>query len=168
MKVVKFIVDLFEKHLSAIFLFVLFLSMFLQVILRYVFNMPSPELYEISTYSFAWTVLLGAAFARRYRDHIRFNIIYERLPRKVQLVIDIIFDSFLTVLLILAFPPVIRQALWYKMIRSEVLGIPWTYLVMCLPIFMGLVVGRNIVFLYRELRELIKGEPMKVEEKPWR
>jgi len=166
-KILKTVVDIVEQHLSSIFLFSVFISMFFQVWLRYIFKMPSPELYEITLYSFAWAVLLGAAYAHRYRDHIRFNIIYEKLPRKAQLVIDIVFDALLTILFTISLRPVFRQAFWYHMIRSEVLGIPWTYLVFCLPLFIILVIGHNVIFLYYEIRELFTGKPMNLEEKPW-
>jgi len=166
-KFLKVLVDVFEKHLSSIMLFILFASMFIQVILRYFFNMPSPELFEISTYSFVWTVLLGAAFASRYRDHIRFNIIYEKFPRKVQLIVDIFFDTFFNLLLLISLYPVLRQSFWYKIIRSEVLNIPWTYLVICLPIAMVLIIVHNSIFIYKAIIELIKRKHVDVEEKPW-
>jgi TRAP-type C4-dicarboxylate transport system, small permease component len=93
-KVLKIISNVLEVHVPAISIFVLFLSMFLQVILRYGFKHPSPELFEISSYTFVWTVLLGAALANRYRNHIKFDIIYNKLPQKARIVIDILFDSF--------------------------------------------------------------------------
>jgi len=167
LKILKGILNVVEIHLPSVLLFAFTLSMFLQVVLRYVFRFPSPELYEITSYSFVWTVLLGAAYANRYRDHLRFNIIYEKLPRKAQLVVDIAFDSLITVLFIISLKPILKQTFWYHIIRTEVLGIPWTYLVICLPIFMILVVYHNIVFIYYEIRELIKGIPINLEGKPW-
>lgn len=167
LNIFKKVLDVVEIHIPSILLFAFTLSMFLQVLLRYVFKFPSPELYEITSYSFVWTVLLGAAYAHRYRDHLRFNIIYEKLPRKAQLVVDIAFDSLITVLFIISLKPILKQTFWYHIIRTEVLGIPWTYLVICLPIFMILVVYHNIVFIYYEIRELIKGIPINLEGKPW-
>ncbi|MCD6552348.1 TRAP transporter small permease [Thermotoga sp.] len=167
LSIFKGVLDAVEIHMPSILLFAFTLSMFLQVLLRYVFKFPSPELYEITSYSFVWTVLLGAAYAHRYRDHLKFNIIYEKLPRKAQLVIDITFDSLITVLFIISLKPILKQAFWYHIIRTEVLGIPWTYLVLCLPVFMILVVYHNIVFIYYEIRELITGIPVNLEGKPW-
>ncbi|PLV59051.1 TRAP transporter small permease [Thermotoga sp. KOL6] len=165
--ILKTILDVLEIHLPSILLFTFTISLFLQVLLRYVFKFPSPELYEITSYCFVWTVLLGAACAHRYRDHLRFNIIYEKLPRKVQLVIDITFDSFITILFIISLKPILKQTFWYHLIRSEVLGIPWTYLVISLPVFMILVIYHNISYVYYGIRELITGVPAKTEGKPW-
>lgn len=168
MKLLKRIKDIFQIHVPAVCVLILFLGMFAQVILRYVFRHPSPEAFEISSYSFVWSVLLGAALANKYRNHIRFDIIYNKLPRKTQIVTDIVFDLFFSSLLIISLKPVVSQALWYKIIRSEVLGIPWTYLALCLPIAMVLMIIDNVRFIFLNLRELFFRKTYKMEERPWR
>lgn len=168
MNVLKKIKNLTQIHLPAVCVLILFSSMFMQVLLRYVFRHPSPEAFEISSYSFVWSVLLGAALANRYKNHIRFDILYNKLPRKVQIVIDIFFDAFFSLLLIISLRPIVSQALWYRIIKSEVLGIPWTYLTLCLPIAMLLMIADNFRFIILNLRELIFNKPFKLEERPWR
>ncbi len=148
-------------------MFVLTSSMFLQVILRYGFKHPSPELFEISSYSFVWTVLLGAALANKYKNHIKFDVIYNKFSQKAKCIIDIIFDSFFSILLLISLFPVVKQSLWYKIIRSEVLGIPWTYLVICLPIMMVLITMQNVSSVYKNLRKLIEKRTEKTEESKW-
>lgn len=160
--------DLIQIHVPAVCVFILFLSMFAQVLLRYVFKHPSPEAFEISSYSFVWSVLLGAALANRYKNHIKFDILYNKFPRKAQIVIDIVFDSFFNVILIVALKPIVSQSLWYRIIKSEVLGIPWTYITMCLPIAMLLMIVDNSRFIILNLRELIFKKTYKLEERPWR
>lgn len=168
MKVIRKIKDIVQIHLPAVCVFVLFLSMFAQVLLRYVFRHPSPEAFEIASYSFVWSVLLGAALANRYRNHIKFDILYNKFPRKVQLVIDIFFDAFFSALLIISLKPIVSQMLWYRIISSEVLGIPWAYLTLCFPIAMVLIVIDNCRFIYLNLRELLFRKPYRLEERPWR
>lgn len=168
MNILKKIKNLVQIHLPAVCVLILFSSMFMQVLLRYVFRHPSPEAFEISSYSFVWSVLLGAALANRYKNHIRFDILYNKLPRKIQIVIDIFFDAFFSLLLIISLEPILSQALWYRIIRSEVLGIPWTYLTLCLPMAMVLMIIDNSIFIFLNLRELLRGKPFKLEERPWR
>ncbi|MGB9821782.1 MAG: TRAP transporter small permease [Pseudothermotoga sp.] len=152
----RVISNILEIHVPAVSIFVLFLSMFLQVVLRYGFKHPSPELFEISSYTFVWTVLLGAALANRYKNHIRFDIVYNKLPRKARLIIDIVFDSLFSILLLISLFPVVKQSIWYRIIKSEVLGIPWTYLVICLPLMMILITIQNGLSVYRNVLELLK------------
>ncbi|MEN3008975.1 TRAP transporter small permease [Pseudothermotoga sp.] len=168
MNILKKIKNLFQIHLPAVCVLLLFSSMFVQVLLRYVFRHPSPEAFEISSYSFVWSVLLGAALANRYRNHIKFDILYNKFPRKVQIIVDIIFDSFFSALLTISLKPIVSQALWYRIIKSEVLGIPWVYLTLCLPIAMLLMIIDNCRFIFLNLRELIFNKPFKLEEKTWR
>lgn len=156
-----------ELHGSSLFLFTLFITMLLQVIFRYLLKKPSPELFEITQYSFPWGVLLGAACAQRYRDHIRFNILYNKFPKKARLVIDVIFDMAVVVLFAFSMRTVLHQTFWYSMLRSEVLDIPWTYLVFCLPLFLVLVIIHNLVHIYHAIREIARDVPHSPEAKPW-
>jgi TRAP-type C4-dicarboxylate transport system permease small subunit len=166
-KFFHFLLTFVEDYASSLFLFIVFIGMFLQVVLRYLFKHPSPELFEVTQYAFPWGVLLGAAYAQRHRDHIRFNIIYEKLPRKVQLLLDLVFDLLILGLFVFALPSVLRQTFWYGMLRSEVLGIPWNYLVFCLPLFLILIIIHNAIFIYRGIREFLTGKITPPEEKPW-
>jgi len=166
-KVFLHLINFVEVHIASIILLTLFLSMFFQVVLRYVFNYPSPALFEISGYTFIWVVFLGAPLARRFRSHIRFNILYEKFPRKVQLVIDLVMNVAFNIGMLITFFPVLENFGWYKYLKSDVLRIPWTYLLLCFPLFILLIVLHNSVWIYKELKELITGKPGKMEEKPW-
>lgn len=163
-RTLKIISDVIQVHIPAISILILFLSMFLQVILRYGFKHPSPELFEISSYTFVWTVLLGAALANRSKNHIRFDIVYSKLPKKIQLFTDIVFDGLFSFLLLISLSPIIRQALWYRIIKSEVLGIPWTFLVICLPLMMILIIIQNIISIYKNTIVLLKKTTKIAEE----
>ncbi len=166
-RVVVYIVDLIEVHINAIIFITLFLSMLSQIFMRYVLNKPSPLLHEVTMYTFVWTVYLSAALAHRYDSHIKFNILYDKFPRKVQLIIDLIFDIFVSILFVIALPPVINQLKMYSFIKSQITEIPWTYLFMVFPIFMILVLIHNARRIYLEFLELFKGIPPVKEEKSW-
>jgi TRAP-type C4-dicarboxylate transport system permease small subunit len=166
-KTFKQILDFIEVHFNAVVFMTLFLSMVIQVFMRYVLNRPSPILHELTSYTFVWTVYLSAALTRRFKGHIRFNILYDALPRKAQLIIDLIFDLFVSSLFVISFYPVVNALISYKFIESTVLGISWTYLFIVFPVFMILVLIHNIKFIYYEIRELITGEKAPEEEKPW-
>ena len=166
-RILRILIDFFEIHLNAVIFVTLFMSMVIQVFMRYVLNMPSPLLHEITMYSFVWTVYLSSAFARRCRSHIRFNIIYDLLPRKFQLIVDLVFDIFVSVLFCMSFIPVVKMLISYNFIESHILKISWTYLFVVFPIFMLLILIHNVKFIYSELMELIKGKKPPKEEKPW-
>ncbi|HQC15626.1 TRAP transporter small permease [Mesotoga prima] len=166
-KIVQISLNLIESWGGVIFLGLLFLSVFFQVILRYVFNSPSPELFEIAQYSFIWTIFLGAPYARKFDAHIKFDIIFLKLPRKTQLILQILFDLFFCVMLIMTLGPVLGDVFFYKIIKSEVLRIPWTYLFICFPIFMILTFIHNVIWIVKSFIELFSGKVLPKEVEPW-
>ena len=69
------ILDFIEIHLATWVFILLLTSISIEVFSRYVLNKPTPRFFEISIYSFIWTIYLGAALAKRYKQHNRFDII---------------------------------------------------------------------------------------------
>jgi TRAP-type C4-dicarboxylate transport system permease small subunit len=166
-KFVIVIFDAIEYIIPGILLLTLFISLVLQVILRYVFDNPSPELFEVSQYSFVWLVFLGAALARRHDSHMKFNVLYDKLPRKAQLVCDIIFDGVLTTMMVAVFVSSIDTVFFLKFMKSTVLRISWAYLFSCYPLFIFLLIIHNLQWLFRNFRECLTGKKTTREVKPW-
>ena len=166
-KIANGIFDFLEVHLAVFIFLVLIFSVVIQVFSRYVLSRPLPRLFELSIYSFVWVIYLGAPLAKRYRKHIRFDILYRKFPRKVQLVIDIGFDILTNAVLLLILIPSIQYTAWNYRIKASALRIPWTYLLVCFPIFTGLIFIHNSVWIYTYIQELLgKKTPVK-EVPPW-
>lgn len=167
-KIAKKIFDFIEIHLASFIFLVLIFSVVIQVFSRYVLDRPLPRLFELSIYSFVWVIYLGASFAKRYRKHIRFDILYRKFPRKIQLIIDMFFDILTNVVFILILIPSVEYTIWNYRIKSSALRIPWTYLLMCFPIFLVLIIIHNSALIYDYIRELLgKKVPEKEEVLPW-
>lgn len=162
-----FIIDFIEYRVASVFLLLLFFTLFVQVIMRYVFNNPSPELFEISRYSFIWIIFLGAPLARRFGAHMKFNVIYDMVSRKLQIVFDLFFNALFTIMLIITFFPTWDDIVFYKMIESNVLHIPWSYLLFCFPLFIVLMIIHNLIWIYKDTKELVTGQKSAKEEEPW-
>ena len=161
------IFNFFEIHLAC-WIFILMLSaVAVQVFSRYVLNMPIPKLFELSIYSFIWTIYLGAALAKRYNQHIRFDILYRRLPERGQLVIDILFDLLLVVVLLILLIPSVDYTLWNYRIKASALRIPWTYLLMCFPLFVGLTTVHCIIDIITNIRRFVGKVSEEEEVLPW-
>ena len=163
----KKIFDFLEIHLATMIFFLLIMSVAIQVFSRYVLNTPLPKLFELSIYSFIWCIYLGAALAKRYNQHIRFDIIYRKFPAKIRLLIDTLFDSLVCVTLLLLFIPSIKYTIWNYSIKASALRIPWTYLILCFPIFVFLILIHNFIDIVSNVRELLGKEARPKEELPW-
>ncbi len=67
---------------------------FYEVIMRYVFNMPTIWVHEASYLLFGMQYLLAGAYTLLHGGHVRVDVIYDKLPRRGQVGLDIITAIF--------------------------------------------------------------------------
>jgi TRAP-type C4-dicarboxylate transport system permease small subunit len=61
-----------------------------EVVCRYFLDSPTIWAQETSGYIFMWTMLAGSAYTLMQGKHVRIDLIIEHLPKKVQLVLDML------------------------------------------------------------------------------
>lgn len=81
--------DLLGK-IAGVLLILLLLNVFLDVVMRYIFNDVSIGMQEMEWHLYATIFLLGASYAIRHDGHVRVDLIYERLGIKGQGWVDLI------------------------------------------------------------------------------
>ena len=62
----------------------------LNAIVRKTFNYSSNGFLEVQWYLFAWSFLIAAGYTLLNREHVRIDVLNSRLPKKVQLWIEIL------------------------------------------------------------------------------
>lgn len=62
----------------------------INAIVRKVFNYSSNGFLEVQWYLFAWSFLVAAGYTLLHREHVRIDVLNSRLPKKVQLWIEIL------------------------------------------------------------------------------
>ena len=159
------IFDVVEVYIPTFIFLLLIITVTVQVFSRYVLDHPLPKFFELSIYSFVWIIYLGASLARRYNRHIRFDIIYRKLPRKAQILTDIAFTMLTNIVFLFILIPSIRYTIWNYRIKASALRIPWTYLLLCFPIFVVLILVHNTAYVYFNVKEL-RGKGTRHEEVP--
>lgn len=134
---VKKLFDKIEKGimiaLSIMFL-VMVVAIFLQVIMRYVFNDANAWSEELARYTFVWLTLLGGAVAVRKGTHMKVDYFINLMPKKLVNV----FNVFTNAVLILFFLVIIKYgfdlvAITFKQ-KSAGLGIPMAFPYLALPV----------------------------------
>jgi len=65
----------------------------INAIVRKVFNYSSNGFLEVQWYLFAWSFLVAAGYTLLHREHVRIDVLNSRLPKKVQLWIEILGSS---------------------------------------------------------------------------
>ena len=88
-----------------------------EVVCRYFFDSPTIWAQETSVYIFMWTMLAGSAYTLMQGKHVRIDLIFERLPRKAQQVLDV-----LTSLVGIAFSAVVSWQAWEMLSATFKLG----------------------------------------------
>lgn len=83
----------FEEVVCTISLVVVASSVFLQVIMRFVFSSASAWAEETAVYGVIFAVYLGASMAVRERAHIRITMLVNALPRALQVASVILADA---------------------------------------------------------------------------
>jgi TRAP-type mannitol/chloroaromatic compound transport system permease small subunit len=122
-------------------------------VVRKVFDVSSNAFLEAQWYLFAWSFLVAAGFTLLNREHVRIDVVNSRLPKRVQVWIDIIgFLFFLTPLCILvlylSWPLVVQM---YR--TSEMSGNPGGLIRW--PVWVALPIGFTLLVL-QGWSELIK------------
>ncbi len=67
-----------------VLMFVMTVLVFLQIVFRYVFNVPLGWTEEMARFAFVWVSFLGASALMQLREHINVTVFLERFPLRVQ------------------------------------------------------------------------------------
>ena len=86
MKIDRYITRVIEFLLGILFI-AIFIMVFYQVVLRYVFSTSIFGTAEVYTMLFTYASALGAAIMLRKREHIKIDVLINRLPRKAAKVV---------------------------------------------------------------------------------
>lgn len=116
------------------------------------FSFPWSE--ELTRYLLVWLSMLGAVVLLRRDDHIRLEILTERLPAQAAAALDLLLR-----VLVLGFLVVLLQQSWIAALargatRAPALGITLTWPYLAIPVAAALMILVNLVNLWGDLRRL--------------
>ncbi|MBS0124083.1 TRAP transporter small permease [Thetidibacter halocola] len=152
--------DRFSKYLLTALIGVVALGQFVQVVTRYVLQIPVMGLEETMLYPTLWLYMLGAVNASRENTHIRANVleIWLKTPRQhtiLAIVGEII--SLAVGLWLLSWAWDFTRYSWRVWKESPTLYIPTFYSDVALVIGLGLMMLYTLVHLWSHVRILAKG-----------
>ena len=82
----------FEEVLTGVLVMFMASMVFFQVIMRYVFSLPTSWSVELAIYAMLWSVYISVAWAVRERAHIRVMNFVEMFPKKVAFGLTVFSD----------------------------------------------------------------------------
>jgi len=142
----RWIADHLEELLGATLLALMALLAFVNVITRYIFQVPLAFTEEVEINAMVWLTLFGTSAAFRRRHHLKMLFFQDRLPARVRVwfnyIIALLGVGLFASLGYLGYMQLLEER--FLEITSESLGLPqWIYTV-CIPIGCSLIVFRII------------------------
>lgn len=166
----KSFLNQFELYLGAVISGAMFFVLFLQVVSRYVFNAAFSWSEELALILFVWSIYLGAAAAIRRHQHLRLEIVLDKLNPRMRMVFDLIanlaFALFCGIIMFGVMPIVFR--LFNAGTSTAVLSIPKWINYSMLPAMFVLMIFRlaqDSVITVNKYRERKQNKPGDAAEK---
>lgn len=130
----------------------MFIAFIVQIVFRYLLNFPIGWTHEVSTITWVWLVLWGAAFVLREDEEIRFDLIYGAVGPRGRRIIAIVTAVLLVLLYALSLPAVIDYVTFMKVERTTYLHIRFDWLFSIYIVFAIAVIARYCWLGWRALR----------------
>lgn len=132
------------ENLAAAMLGIMFAAFILQIVFRYVLNLPIGWTHEVSVIMWLWLVLFGSAFVIRENEEIRFDIIYGAVGAGPRRVMAAITAAVLIILFSLSLPAVIDYVAFMKVQKTAYLKIRFDYLYAMYVVFAVAMIVRYL------------------------
>jgi len=143
------------------FMLLIFVLMMMEVIRRYVFNAPTVWAGELTQMLFGAYVILCGGYILASGGHVNVDILYSRLPRRKQAILDIITAVlfFLFCLMMVVYGGSLAWESLSTFEHSQSAWNPPIYPVkLMIPLGAGLLLLQGIAKLIRDILVLVKGE----------
>ena len=161
---IKYYYDHLEEVLIVIALVMMTILVFLQVVLRYIFNSGIMWSEEVSRYLFVWVSWLGLSLGARENQHIKVEMIVNKLKGNKLLIVTVLSDLIVLAINLFVVYEGIRlmnmTLLTHK--KSALLHCTMAIFQAAIPVGCGLMCLRNledIVRTYQQYRNGTLGIP---------
>jgi C4-dicarboxylate transporter, DctQ subunit len=132
------------ENILAAMLGIMFCAFILQIVFRYVFNLPTGWAHEISVILWVWMVLFGSAFVLRSSEEVRFDVLYGAVSPRARRIMTVITGLAFVALFGLALPAVVDYILFMRVERTAYLKIRYDYVYSIYIVFAVVMMARYI------------------------
>jgi TRAP-type C4-dicarboxylate transport system permease small subunit len=139
------------ENLLAAMLAVMFGVFLIQIVFRYVINLPIGWTQEISVVMWVWLVLFGTAFVVRDYEEIRFDILYGTVSERTRRVMVVICALAVVALFSISLPAVLDYIGFMKVEKTAYLKIRFDWLYSIYGIFAIVTIIRQLWLGYQAI-----------------
>ena len=148
-------VNAIVRWIVILFMFAMTSMVFMQVVMRYVFNAPIGWAEELPRFAFVGLSFFGAAVLVRQQNHIRVTVFSDRFPSAAHWAA--VFISHIAALICIGFflkgGVEITTDEWRQLAPASQFPMGWVYMV--IPVSAALMLIYTLTNIYRNIRELI-------------
>lgn len=139
------------ENILAAMLLAMFAAFLLQIVFRYLLNLPIGWTNEISVILWIWIVLFGAAFVVREEEEIRFDLIYAAAGPRARRGMFLVSAVALVALYGISFPAVVDYVAFMKVERTAYLDIRFDWLFSVYLVFVAAIIVRYLWMSWQSL-----------------
>lgn len=140
------------ENVLAAMLAVMFAAFMLQIVFRYLLELPIGWTHELSVVLWLWMVLFGAAFVIREREEIRFDVIYGAIGARTRRVMCVITAIALVALYGVSLPAVVDYVTFMKVEKTAYMKIRFDWLFSIYIVFAIACIVRYVWLCWQALR----------------
>jgi TRAP-type C4-dicarboxylate transport system permease small subunit len=141
-----------ENFLAAL-LAVMFAAFLLQIVFRYLLNLPVGWTSELSIVTWVWGVLWGAAFVVKEREEVRFDLLHGAMSPRARRRAGVVTGIAIVALYAISLPATVDYVRFMKVERTAYLKIRFDHLFSIYVLFLVAVIVRYVWILSRLLRD---------------
>ncbi|HZK67334.1 MAG TPA: TRAP transporter small permease [Chloroflexota bacterium] len=147
----------FEEIVAGIFMVLMSITTFSNVVARYIFNSPIQWAEEFSRYAFIWLVFMGAVICTKVKRHIIIDTLVVFMPARVkaafQLIVGVLVIGLMLVMVYYGWV-LIGSATQ----PTSTLKVPQYVVYLCVPLSALLILVRSFEDIKENLRMLAGGQ----------
>jgi TRAP-type C4-dicarboxylate transport system permease small subunit len=139
------------ENLLAAMLAVMFAVFIIQIVFRYLLNLPIGWTHEISVIMWVWMVLFGTAFVVRDYEEIRFDILYATVSERTRRIMVVTCAVAVVLLFSISLPAVIDYIAFMKVEKTAYLKIRFDWLYSIYGVFAVATIVRQLWLGYQAI-----------------
>lgn len=139
------------ENLQALLLLTMFVAFILQIIFRYVLNLPLGWTHELSAFMWVWMVLFGSAFVVSEAHEIRFDVIYGATRGKVRRTFTLITGLTILALFTYSLPAMWDYVTFMKVEKTAYLDVRFDFLYSIYIIFAVATICRYLYVTWQSV-----------------
>lgn len=139
------------ENLLAAMLAVMFAVFIIQIVFRYLLNLPIGWTHEISVIMWVWMVLFGTAFVVRDYEEIRFDILYATVSDRTRRIMVVICALTVVILFAISLPAVLDYIGFMKVEKTAYLKIRFDWLYSIYGVFAVVTIVRQFWLGYQAI-----------------